>query len=67
VAPADVGTTATVLSSLGARWEQRRGARGTLFLVANPRELTAEEHPFIGRLPIELESAGVEVRSLALR
>jgi hypothetical protein len=67
VAPADVGTTANVLTALGARWEQRRGARGTLFLLANPQELTAEEHPFIGRLPLDLEAAGVEVRSLALR
>ena len=67
VAPADVGTTANVLTAIGARWEQRRGARGTLFLIANPQELTAEEHPFIGRLPVDLEAAGVEVRSLSLR
>jgi hypothetical protein len=55
-----------VLTTLGARWGQRAGARGTLFLIANPQELTAEEHPFIGRLAVELEAAGVEVRSLAL-
>jgi hypothetical protein len=61
------GTTANALTALGARWEERRGARGTLFLIANPRGLTAEERPFVGQLPVELQAAGVEVRSLALR
>jgi hypothetical protein len=67
VAPSDARETSAVLASIGARWERRRGARGALFLISNPRELTAEEHPFIGHLAVDLRARGIEPRSLALR
>jgi hypothetical protein len=38
-----------------------------LFLIANPRELSAEEHPSIGTLAGTLAERGVAVRSLSLR
>jgi hypothetical protein len=67
VAPADAPVTADVLAELGGRWVRRRAVGGTLFLIANPGELSAEEHPFAATLARTLEQAGVQVRSLSLR
>jgi hypothetical protein len=56
-----------VLSRFEASWVRLRGPGDVVFLVANPRELSAEEHPFVARLPEALAAAGVVVRSLSLR
>ena len=40
---------------------------GVLFLIANRRELSAEEHPFVATLAGVLAERGVRVRSLSLR
>jgi hypothetical protein len=67
VAPGDAGATTRVLTALGATWVRSHAPGGVLFLIANPRELSAEEHPFVSRLPEALAAQGVVVRSLSLR
>jgi Zinc carboxypeptidase len=67
VAPGDAGATRRVLTALGATWVRSHAPGGVLFLIANPRELSAEEHPFVSRLPDALAARGVVVRSLSLR
>ena len=59
VKPASAGRAAGVLRSVGASYEVQRSKGRVAFLIANPRELTADEHPFSGRLPRALERAGV--------
>ena len=63
----DVLDTEAVLTELGARWVRMRVPGGFLFLIANQRELSAEEHPFVATLPAILAERGVRVRSLSLR
>ena len=58
VSRADARDTTRVLTSLGASWVRARVPGGVLFLIANPRELTAEEHPFVSRLPEALAARG---------
>ena len=67
VARKDVAATTEVLTSLNASWVRVPVEQGALFLIANPRELSAEEHPFIRRVPGKLGAKGVHVRSLSLR
>ncbi len=67
VAQADARETSDALAELGARWVRVRVAGGVLFLIANPRELSAEEHPFVARLAGTLAERGIAVRSLSLR
>ena len=67
VARADARETSDALADLGARWVRVRVAGGVLFLIANPRELSAEEHPFVATLTGTLADRGVVVRSLSLR
>ena len=67
IAKKDVVATDEVLASFGARWVRVPVSSGALYLIANPRELTAEEHPYITRLAGRLASHGVHVRSLSLR
>jgi hypothetical protein len=67
VSPTDEQATTEVLGRFEASWVRLRVRGGVLFLIANPRELSAEEHPFVARLPGALASEGVAVRSLSLR
>jgi hypothetical protein len=67
VAPRDALATTEVLTRFEARWVRIRVPDGVLFLIANPRELSAEEHPFAARLAGALATRGVAVRSLSLR
>jgi hypothetical protein len=67
VARSDARTTMSVLTRLGARWVRMRAHGAVLFLIANPRELSAEEHPFVAGLADALAERGVVVRSLSLR
>ena len=51
---------ARVLRRYDARYRVQRTRDRTAFLIANPRQLAADEHPFATRLPSALERAGVE-------
>ncbi len=63
VARADARATAAGLRGYGAHFvRQRLGAQGVLFLVANRRDLSVEEHPFFARLVRDLARSGVDVR-----
>jgi hypothetical protein len=55
------GRAAAVLQRLGARYTVRRSGGRAGFLIANPRQLTADEHPFATLLPRAMERAGVDV------
>jgi hypothetical protein len=55
--------TAEVLRGYGARFvRQRLGAKAVLFLVANMRDLSAEEHPFFAPLVRDLHRSEVGLR-----
>jgi hypothetical protein len=59
VRPSSADSAAAVLDDYGARYRVQRSRGRVGFLIANPRELAADEHPFAGRLPQALERAGV--------
>lgn len=63
----DVLDTEAALTELGAQWVRMRTRGGVLFLIANRKELSAEEHPFVATLAGVLAERGVHVRSLSLR
>jgi hypothetical protein len=65
VRPSSRRRAATVLRTLGARYAVQRSRGRVAFLIANPRGLTGDEHPFAARLPAALERAGVA--TIALR
>jgi hypothetical protein len=67
VAAVDARTTTDVLTGFDARWVRVPTRGGVLFLIANPRELSAEEHPFVAKLAGALAARDVTVRSLSLR
>ena len=63
MARADAGATAAALRGYGAHFvRQRLGAQGVLFLVANRRDLSVEEHPFFAPLLQRLQEEGVRLR-----
>ena len=51
---------ARILRRYDARYRVQRTRGRTAFLIANPHQLAADEHPFATRLPSALERAGVE-------
>jgi hypothetical protein len=53
-----------VLRARGATFTVKTTGNRARFLIANPGELTGEEHPFAALLPDELKQAGVEVVAL---
>jgi hypothetical protein len=59
VRPRSAERAEAVLADYGARYRVQRSRGRVGFLIANPRELPADEHPFAGRLPQALERAGV--------
>jgi hypothetical protein len=65
VRPTSRARAAAVLRRFGARYRVQRSGGRVAFLIANPRGLTADEHPFAGLLPGALERAGVA--TIALR
>jgi len=67
VARVDARTTTDVLAGFDARWVRVPTSGGVLFLIANPRELSAEEHPFVAKVAGALAARDVSVRSLSLR
>jgi hypothetical protein len=48
-----------VLEEFGARYDVQRSKGRVAFLIANPKELSGDEHPFARRLPSALQEAGV--------
>jgi hypothetical protein len=48
-----------VLRSLGARWVEQQAGGLTLYAIDNPQALSADQHPWSGRLPQLLRGAGV--------
>jgi hypothetical protein len=65
VRPSSRARARAVLDGVGARYEVQRSRGRVAFLIANPRGLSGDEHPFAGRLPAALERAGVD--TIALR
>jgi hypothetical protein len=59
------GRARAVLERFGADYSERRLSRRVSFVIANPRELGADQHPYAGKLPQALERAGVD--TLAFR
>ncbi|MGH2744837.1 MAG: hypothetical protein ACRDN8_20610, partial [Thermoleophilaceae bacterium] len=59
VRPASAGRARAALDRVGARYRVQRSQGRVAFLIANPRELSGDEHPFATRLPAALERAGV--------
>jgi hypothetical protein len=59
VRPASAKRASAVLSRVGAAYDVQRTRGRVAFVIANPRGLTADEHPFAARLPQALEKAGV--------
>jgi hypothetical protein len=53
------GAAAGVLDDFGARYDVQRSKGRVAFLIANPKELSGDEHPFARRLPSALKEAGV--------
>ena len=48
-----------VLDDFGARYSVQRSKGRVAFLIANPNDLSGDEHPFARRLPSALKQAGV--------
>ncbi len=67
VAAAGAAETERLLRGYGARFETRRSGGQVRFLVANPRGLAADEHPFATDLARRLRDRGVPVRAFSLR
>jgi hypothetical protein len=66
VAATDADVTARLLREYGAHFVRQRLGVGTLFLVANRRDLSVEEHPFFGQLLADLMDARVDLRWASL-
>jgi hypothetical protein len=67
VAAAGAAETERLLRGYGARFETRRADGQVYFLVANPRGLAADEHPFATDLARRLRDRGVPVRAFSMR
>ncbi|MGH2714984.1 MAG: hypothetical protein ACRDM7_14055, partial [Thermoleophilaceae bacterium] len=59
VRPRSADRARRVLRRFGASFRVQRSRGRAAFLIANPRELSGDEHPFATRLPAALERAGV--------
>ena len=67
VAAAGAAATERLLRGYGARFETRRSGGQVHFLVANPRGLSADEHPFAADLARRLREQRVPVRAFSVR
>lgn len=61
VAATDAAKAEALLVRYGASYVEHRSGRKVSFVIANPRGLTAEEHPFAAELAAELISGNVGV------
>jgi hypothetical protein len=59
VRPSSADRAEAVLDEFGARYRVQRSRGRVGYLIANPGELTVDEHPFARELPSALERAGV--------
>jgi hypothetical protein len=59
VRPRSAAAARGVLDGFGARYILQRTRGRVAFLIANPNELSGEDHPFARRLPSALQEAGV--------
>ena len=66
VARTDAAATARILARRGAEVIRIDLGTETLFLVANRRDLSYEEHPYFGLLIRELEDTGIDLRAASL-
>jgi hypothetical protein len=66
VAAADAAATARVLGRHGAEVVRIDLGGEVLFLVANRKDLSYDEHPFFGLVVRDLEKAGIDVRAASL-
>ena len=66
VAREDAGVTAKLLGRRSADVVRIDLGDETLFLVANRRDLSYEEHPYFGLFLRELQQAGIDVRAASL-
>jgi hypothetical protein len=67
VTAAGAAATERLLRGYGASFEVRRAGGQVRFLVANPRGLAADEHPFAADLARRLRDRGVPVRAFSMR
>jgi hypothetical protein len=67
VAAGGAAATERLLRGYGASFEVRRAGGQVHFLVANPRGLAADEHPFATDLARRLRASGVPVRAFSVR
>jgi hypothetical protein len=67
VAAGGAAATERLLRGYGARFETRRSRGQVRFLVANPRGLAADEHPFALDLARQLRAANLPVRAFSMR
>ena len=61
VTAATAAAAQSVLRDFGASFSVKTAGGKARFLIANPGDLSGEEHPYAGLLPEALERAGVEV------
>ena len=66
VARTDAAATAKILARRGSDVLRIDLGTETLFLVANRRDLSYEEHPYFGLLIRELENASIDLRAATL-
>lgn len=59
VRPRSPAAARGVLERIGARYILQRTRARVAFLIANPNELSGEDHLFARRLPSALQEAGV--------
>jgi hypothetical protein len=67
VAAAGAAEAERLLRGYGARFETRRAGGQVRFVVANPRGLAADEHPFATDLARRLRDRGLPVRAFSVR
>jgi hypothetical protein len=67
VAASGAAEAERLLRGFGARFETRRAGGQVRFLVANPRGLAADEHPFAADLARRLRAANLPVRAFSVR
>ena len=66
VAASDAAATARILNRHGAEVVRIDLGGEVLFLVANRKDLSFEEHPYFGTVVRDLERAGIDVRAASL-
>jgi hypothetical protein len=67
VAAAGAAAAERLLRGFGARFETRRSGGQVHYLVANPRGLGLDEHPFAADLARRLRAADLPVRAFSMR